>query len=147
MTWGPILRSSMAWGANAWLKGFNLFKPCKTPPSPSPARRRNYGPLLLAHSKYSYQLFTITSSIHVCVWPEMHEPIRKSNLITLKIRCAHGENAGRTTRCEQRERFSSQETGWLDRFVKARDGGVTWCSRDLHLVFWHHRDSCTVRSR
>ncbi len=62
-TKGLILSMSVTQGASARHKGFISFKQCKTRPC---ARRSNCGPLpaLLAHGRHSYQLFSITSSIH-----------------------------------------------------------------------------------
>ncbi len=41
----------------------------------------------------------------LCVWPKMNQPIRKSALITFKNRWTHSANAGRVTRCKEREKI------------------------------------------
>ncbi len=97
--------------ADARHKGFNLFNQCITLLLPCYSRRsnRDLPPALLAHGGYSYQLCTITSSIHGCVWPRMQKPVRESAIITFKNRCAHCAKTGMITRWKQREKiFKSQ---------------------------------------
>ncbi len=113
--------SSVAQGTNALHKGFNLFKQCKTPPLPSPARRSNCGrlPALLAHSRYSCQLRTITASIHGCVF------VQRCNNQSKKVSshypwCKRRQN----TRGKQREKiFSSRDrsAGSISQRVRTHD--------------------------
>ncbi len=81
--WGDYLRLVCI----ARHKGFNLFKPCKTPPSPSPTRRRTCGPApctLGTQRKLLLAVYNHLINSRVCVLPEMLQPVRKSALITFR---------------------------------------------------------------
>ncbi len=116
---GPYLMVFSGARHKSKVQRLNLFKPCNVhlfpllpgevtlaPPSP-----------LLAHREYSYQLFTLTSSIHGCVFCRRCNNQSESLLsLPLKTRCTHGAKHWRGYQVQTR--FSCHETDLLAWSVK-----------------------------